>query len=211
YLDEDGIPTDVLFARYIVKDVVTTVRMGGNWRVEAKIIATDPINDLALITLQTQNSLWREFPNQIGYDLDLSWGDWVFLFGFPKGIKQMTGGWVSKAPYRNTLAVDAVVRFGYSGGPVFTISRDKVKLTFIGLIKSVPRSTMDYIAPDGSLPMGYRLTFEDMDKLFVKKEVMVDYGTAYFVAPKAIKDFLNRNVTVIESAGIYLHSKYYGK
>jgi hypothetical protein len=211
YLDENGNLTDVLFARYIIKDVLVTVRGRSNWRPRAKVITYDSINDLAVLEVQTRNFLGIEFPNDVGYDLDLSWGDWVFLFGYPKGIKQMTGGWVSEAPYSGTLAVDAVVRFGFSGGPVFAISKDGAKLLLVGLIKSVPRSTLEYISPKSSLPMGYQLTKDDIENLIVKTEIMVDYGAAYFVSAKALKKFFGNYQKEIRAAGIELEAKYYGK
>jgi hypothetical protein len=210
FLDENGLNTDVLFARYIVKDVMISVRGSSSWRAEAEIVAADAVDDLAILEVQTTSLLGLEYYNEIGYDLDLSWGDWVFLFGFPKGIKQITGGWVSESPYPGTLTVDAVVRFGFSGGPVFAIAREQRKLVFVGIIKSVPRTNFDYIAPDGTLPMGLQLAPEKLKNLVVKREIMVDYGSAYFVNPKTIKQFFNEQRARIEKASIRLHPKYYG-
>lgn len=207
FLDENGIETDVLFARYIVKDIRISVLAPNNWRAEAELIANDPVSDLAVIAVNTERLLGAPFPNPMGYEKQLGWGDWVFLFGYPKGIKQLTGGWVSEAPYRGTLGVDAVVRYGYSGGPVFAI--DDAKLIFVGLIKSVPRSTLEYVAPDASLPLGYHLTSEDLGKLVVKREIMVEYGTAYFVSPQAIKEFMKLARAPMENRGVELAPKYY--
>jgi len=211
FTDDEGNPTDVLFTRYIVKKTTISVRGTGNWRVQAQLLVHDPVDDLALLQVETDNFLGFEFRNPVGYNLNLSWGDWVFLFGYPKGVKQMTGGWVSKAPYRGTLAIDAVVRFGYSGGPVFAISENEAKLAFVGLIKSVPRSTLDYVSTDGTLPAGYHLDASDLDKLVVKKETMVDYGTAYFVAPNTIKKFIKRSQAPVTRMGFRLHNRYFGK
>lgn len=211
YVDERGIPTDVLFAKYIVQDVVVSVRGRSNWRARAEVITHDSATDLAVIDVQTSNYLGFEFPNEVGYDLDLSWGDWVFVFGYPRGIKQVTGGWISEAPYSGTLTVDAVVRFGYSGGPVFAIARDGARLILVGLIKSVPRSSLEFVAPKNRLPMGYELTMDDLENLVVQHEVLVDYGTAFFVSPKAIKKFFRTHRDEIEANGIQLETKYYGK
>ncbi|HEX9653528.1 MAG TPA: serine protease, partial [bacterium] len=211
YLDEYGQNTDVLFARYIVKNVDILVRGDSNWRAEAKLIISEEIEDLAIIESQTNNLLGVEFHNRVGFDLDLGWGDWVFLFGFPKGVKQISGGWVSESPYPSTLTVDAVVRFGFSGGPVFALAGDPAKLDFVGVIKSVPRSTLDFIAPAVAWPMGYGLAPEDISDLVVKKEIMVEYGTAYFVSPKTLQRFFNTNRNAIERAGVRLPPKYYGE
>ncbi|MCZ6776329.1 MAG: hypothetical protein O7D34_07730 [Ignavibacteria bacterium] len=145
----------------------------------------------------------------MGYDEELSWGDWVFVFGFPKGIKQITGGLVSKSPYPNKLAVGAVVTFGYSGGPVFAIPRSGGKLVLVGLIESVPLTTLEFIAHERHLPQGYRLDKEDLQSLNVEKKNMVDYGTAYFVTSNVLKDFLRTERRNIEAAGIRLDEKFY--
>ncbi len=210
YLDSEGQNTDALFARYIVKSVDIWVRGETNWRAEAKLLISYASDDLAIIESQTSYLLGREYPNPMSYNLNLSWGDWVFLFGFPKGIKQLTGGWVSESPYPNTLTVDAVVRFGFSGGSVFALTND-AKLLFVGVIKSVPRTTLDLIAPATNLPSGYRLGSDDINDLIVKREIVVEYGTAYFVNPKALLRFFNANRNVLETVGTNLHPKYYGE
>jgi len=58
--------------------------------------------------------------------------------------------------------------------------------------------------------MGYRLSPEEVHHLVVKKEILVDYGTAYFVNPKNIREFFHSHRSALENAGIHLHPKYYG-
>jgi len=210
YVDNKGQATDLIFQRRIIKSVTLSVRGPANWRVSAELLANDAVDDIAMITAKTKRSIGPEFHNSIGYDLNLSWGDWVFLFGYPREIKQMTAGWVSTSPYRGTFAIDAVVRFGFSGGPVFAISRKKMELVLVGLIKSVPSGTFDFIAPDGTLPIGYALTSADAPKLRVRRETVVNYGTAYCVNPQRIRAFMRNMRAPLEQAGIELESKYFG-
>ncbi|TDJ02724.1 MAG: serine protease [Caldithrix sp.] len=210
YVDEKGAKTDILFSRYLLKFKRISVRSGSVWSAEAEIISDSPKSDLAIIQAETNNRLGKEFENEMGYNINLSWGDWVFLFGYPKGIKQLTGGWVSKSPYPRTRAVDAVVRFGYSGGPVFSLTKDNTQLAFVGVIKSVPRTNLDYIAPGKTLPVGSSLTSEDLSDLSVKREILVNYGTAYFVDGKSIKSFLKSSRNAMNDSGISLAPKFYG-
>lgn len=158
YLDENGAETNVLFARYIIRELAVSAVGGNNLPERSRMVVTDDRYDLALLDVETQNQLGLEFPNQVGYGENLSWGDWVFLFGFPRGIKQMTGGWVSPSPYPRRLAVAAVVRFGYSGGPIFSVSRESGHLVLAGLLESVPLTALEFVAPGRPLPKGYRLT-----------------------------------------------------
>jgi S1-C subfamily serine protease len=210
YRDSDDNPTDILFARFILRNVQITVRSRSNWLVPAELIFKDPVHDLAIIAATTDNNMGIEYPGKLGYEMDLGWGDWVFLFGFPKGIKQLTGGWVSKSPYRGNLTVDAVVKFGYSGGPVFAVN-DRNHIAFVGLIRSVPRRFLEYIAPDQTLPTGYRLNPDDLNKLQVKTETLVEYGTAYFVDPPTINTFIESAGRALAEAGINLNQKYFSR
>jgi len=209
YVDEQGAKTDVLFQRQIVTDVEVSARGVENWRVNANLVANDPIDDLALILAETERNLGPEYPNDPDYETDLSWGDWVFLFGYPREIKQMTGGWVSESPYGGTFAVDAVVRFGFSGGPIFAVSDDGPRLALVGLVKSVPSSHLDYISPDLTLPVGYGLRQEDLPKLTVKRQVMVEYGAAYCVNARRIRQFLRATRTTLDCLSVKLDDKYF--
>ncbi len=211
YLDKNGKPTDMVFQRRIVRKNQLTVRGPGNWRVAAELLAKNPIDDIALITVKAERSLGYTYNNQMDYDLDLSWGDWVFLFGYPKEIKQMTGGWVSQSPYRGTFSVDAVVRFGFSGSPVFAFSKNRQELILAGIVKSVPSSSFEYIAPDGSLPVGYALRQSDLEKMAVKREMVVNYGTVYCVNSQRIRSFFRANEKFMNRKGIWLAPMYFGE
>jgi len=211
YVDKQGDQTDILFRRYVVKDVKISLVGTGIWEARSRLIADDPITDLAIIKVQTTNNIGPPFSGDLAYDMNLSWGDWVFIFGYPKSIKQMTGGWVSKAPYKGNIAVDAVVRFGFSGGPVFAISEKQGTLSFAGVIKSVPRRKIEYLSHDGTLPAGYHLKQDDIESLLVKQEILVEYGTAYFVSPNTIRDFFRHSKAFLENDGINLPPKYYGR
>ncbi len=209
YVDENGNSTGVVFQRRIIKQVALSVRGSGNWRVKATLLAHDSVDDIALITVATDRNLGPEYRNTVGYDIDLGWGDWVFMFGYPREIKQMTGGWVSNSPYRGTFAVDAVVRFGFSGGPVFALSKRRTELALVGLIKSVPSGALEYIGPDDSLPVGYLLKAEDIGKLTVKRETMVNYGSVYCVNPGSIRNFMQRVRPALEREAIILDPGFY--
>jgi len=208
YQDESGKPTDVLFARHVLRKTTIAVRGRSNWLSNGNLIADDKANDIAIIYVETDNALGNAFGNPIGYDMNLDWGDWVFLFGYPNGIKQMSGGWISKSPYPGTFAIDAAIRFGFSGGPLFVLTSDH-KLAYVGMIKSAPRRTLDYITPGSEMPIGYMLNEEDFYALKVTRENLVEYGTAYCVAPKTIRRFMRKYRDTLVEKHIVLDPKYF--
>ncbi|RMD92247.1 MAG: serine protease [Calditrichaeota bacterium] len=209
YYDKNGVQTDILYSRSILRNVIVTVISATNWRARAKVVVSEPRFDLALITVKTDLLLGNEYPNHLAYDEKISWGDWVFIFGFPKGIKQLTGGWVSESPYPHTMAVDAVVRFGFSGGPVFMVSRNTGRLLLAGLVKSVPLQTLEYVVPENELPQGQKLSQRDLESLLVQKTNLVEYGTAFFVSTEALREFFLESRPKLEAINIHLDDKYY--
>lgn len=211
YLDEHGNNTDALFAKYVITDVRITTQGKSTFHAVAKVVATDYHNDIAIIQAQTELNLGTEFKNPLGFDLKLDWGDWVYVFGYPKGIKQISGGLVSPAPYPNTLSADVVIRRGYSGGPVFGILKkaENIQLALVGLVKSAPYSTLNYITLSNKLPEGYQLQRKDLNQLIVANEMIIDYGTAYFVSPSAIKKFFRSRQNYLTSIGVFLNDVYF--
>lgn len=77
------------------------------------------------------------------------------------------------------------------------------------MIKSAPRKTIDYITPGSEMPVGYSLDSDDFLELRVKRENLVEFGTAYCVAPATIKKFMRNNRSVFSKNSILLNSKYY--
>jgi len=211
YRDHRGEPTDVVFQRRIITDSQILVRNSGNWTALAEVAAHDSKSDIAIIIAKTERHLGMPFTNPLDFDAKPDWGDWVFLFGYPGEIKQMTGGWVSQSPYPGTFSVDAVVRYGYSGGPVFSISSSEGKLGLVGVIKGMPGSNIEYIAPSKTMPPGYSLNLEDLENLSVKSQTLVNFGTAYCVHPERIKRFFKLSEPTLLSFGIILPKKIYGR
>jgi len=209
YLDAKGNPTNLIFQRRIIRGKSILVRGDSNWKAAAQLVGYNPVDDIAVLHVKTNNNLGNVYTSELAFDMKPSWGDWVFLFGYPREVKQMTAGWVSESPYRGTFAVDAVVRNGFSGGPVFTLSRKTGSLAFVGIVKSVPSNSFEYIGPDGSLPEGFSLQNVDMSKLVIRKQTLVHYGTAYCVNSARIRTFFRQMRSSMNDAGVWLGPKYF--
>ncbi len=91
---------------------------------EASLVGTDPKTDLALLKVETQDSL----PALAFGDSDHARvGDWVLAIGNPFGLGgSATAGIISargrdirSGPYDDYLQIDAPINSGNSGGPVF--------------------------------------------------------------------------------------------
>ena len=105
------------------------VAVGNNAAARSRIVRKDPVNDLALIQVDTQVATVAQFRNSIRL------GEWIGVFGFPlHGIITRTGnftqGNVTAAAGllddSRMLQISAPVQPGNSGGPVFDQSGNVV-------------------------------------------------------------------------------------
>ncbi|MCX6137675.1 MAG: serine protease [Ignavibacteriales bacterium] len=169
----------------------------------ASVVVADVRSDLALVRVDPTQALNSEFPFGFTFQRELTWGDPVYVFGFPQSMKQLTTAVVSPAPYAGYFAVDAVSRHGYSGGPVLYV-RPNGELELAGIIRSVPASKLRYILPPPDLPMGGSLTVEDLRNSIVAEDDLIEYGSAYVVGMEKIGKFLQESVPQLRRQGISL-------
>jgi serine protease Do len=98
---------------------------------EAKVIGKDPKTDLALLKIETENSLpFVEFGNSDNSEI----GDWVIAIGNPFGLGHtVTAGIISAkgrilgiGNYDDFIQTDAPINPGNSGGPLFNLKGEVV-------------------------------------------------------------------------------------
>jgi serine protease Do len=107
------------------------VKLTSGKEYDAEIKGRDPNTDLALIKIETKETL----PTVILGDSDkLRVGDWVFAIGNPFGLEHtVTAGIVSakgrvigSGPYDNFIQTDTSINPGNSGGPLFNLAGEVV-------------------------------------------------------------------------------------
>jgi serine protease Do len=138
-------------------------------RVEARLVGTDTLSDLAVLTIEADNLIAAEW----GDSDTLRKGDWVLAFGSPFGfIGSMTSGIVSAlnrtqsdgvmAPqdnaYRSFIQVDAAINPGNSGGPLVNV-QGKV----VGINSAIFTRTGDFSGIGFAIPSNQaRRVYEDL-------------------------------------------------
>jgi serine protease Do len=120
-IDKDGF---ILTNNHVVeKTDEIKVKLANGKEFNAKIIGRDPKTDLALIRIETDESLT---PLPLGNSEELEVGDWVVAIGNPFGLGHtVTAGIVSgkyrqigAGAYDNFIQTDASINPGNSGGPL---------------------------------------------------------------------------------------------
>ena len=107
------------------------VRVNGEEEYKAKILGKDPLSDLAVLEIISENKFK---PVKFGNSDKARIGDWVLAIGNPFGLGgTVTAGIVSArnrsiglARYEDFIQTDASINQGNSGGPLFNMDGDVV-------------------------------------------------------------------------------------
>ncbi len=121
-IDAKGI---VITNNHVIKDAEDImVTVNGEKEYKAKIIGKDPLSDLAVIQIQSNDKF---IPVEFGDSDKARIGDWVIAIGNPFGLGgTVTSGIISArnrsiglTRYEDYIQTDASINTGNSGGPLF--------------------------------------------------------------------------------------------
>ena len=107
------------------------VRIEGGQEYEAKVIGADPLSDLAILKIKS-NEKFK--PVKFGDSNKARIGDWVIAIGNPLGLSgTVTAGIISArnrnigmSRYEDFIQTDASINQGNSGGPLFNMNGDVI-------------------------------------------------------------------------------------
>jgi serine protease Do len=128
-IDEKGI---VVTNNHVIQDAEDIiVRVNGVEEYKAKVIGADPLSDIAVLKLETDNKFT---PVQFGDSDKARIGDWVIAIGNPFGLGgTVTSGIISArnrsiglSRYEDYIQTDASINSGNSGGPLFDMNGDVI-------------------------------------------------------------------------------------
>ena len=107
------------------------VRVNGDNEYKAKIIGADPLSDVAVLEIISEDSF---IPVKFGDSDKARIGDWVIAIGNPFGLGgTVTAGIISArnreiglSRYEDYIQTDASINIGNSGGPLFNLEGDVI-------------------------------------------------------------------------------------
>ena len=128
-IDESGI---VVTNNHVIEgaeDIV--VQVNGEKKFKAKVIGADPLSDIAVLKIQTNEKF---IPVKFGDSDKARIGDWVIALGNPFGLGgTVTSGIISArnrsiglSRYEDYIQTDASINSGNSGGPLFDMEGDVI-------------------------------------------------------------------------------------
>ena len=176
---------------------------------EVKEILSDKALDITIIG-NSYNSkyerLFHIFNYPFGKAKDLSWGNFVYVFGFPLNYKMISNAIVSSPNFDHSgsFFVDAVVNRGYSGGLVLAVKNGIPNFELVGIIEWVPEENENILQPAPlEESMKYNPLVPYKGDVFVKQQKFLRYGITKVIPIESIVDFLVKNKE------FFVHSGYY--
>mgnify|MGYP001405008170 CR=1 FL=1 len=121
-IDEKGV---VVTNNHVIQDAEDIiVRVNGDQEYKAKVLGADPLMDIAVLQLKTDDKFT---PVSFGDSDNARIGDWVIAIGNPFGLGgTVTAGIISArnrsiglSRYEDFIQTDASINSGNSGGPLF--------------------------------------------------------------------------------------------
>ncbi len=128
-IDAKGI---VVTNNHVIKNAEDIfVRVNGDKEYEAKIIGSDPLSDIAILEIKSDDKF---VPVKFGDSDKARIGDWVIAIGNPFGLGgTVTSGIISArnrsiglSRYEDYIQTDASINQGNSGGPLFDMNGDVI-------------------------------------------------------------------------------------
>ena len=128
-IDSSGI---IVTNNHVIKEAEDIlVRIEGGQEYEAKVIGADPLSDLAILKIKS-NEKFK--PVKFGDSDKARIGDWVIAIGNPLGLSgTVTAGIISArnrnigmSRYEDFIQTDASINQGNSGGPLFNMDGDVI-------------------------------------------------------------------------------------
>ena len=135
---DSSVARRLLLGRAVLKSRNFYVISQNNQYMIAEVLHRDQRTDLALLQVAVSTGLGTSFPFALAAPDEIEWGDFVYVVGYPREVKQLSTGVVSRVPFPGAFILDTVARFGFSGGPVFIV-RPEGGLELAGVVRGVPR------------------------------------------------------------------------
>ncbi len=163
-IDNKGI---VVTNNHVIKSAEDIfVRVNGNKTYKAKIIGKDPLSDIAVLKIDSDEKFT---PVKLGNSDNARIGDWVIAIGNPFGLGgTVTSGIISArnrsiglSRYEDYIQTDASINQGNSGGPLFNLEGD-----VIGINTAI-------LGQSGSIGIGFAIPSNSAKRVI---DQLIEYG-----------------------------------
>jgi len=182
--------------------------------VEVRILKIDAESDIALLAGSmetTPDVAIPVFSYPIGRSSELSLGSFVYLIGYPMGLKMVTSGLVSTKNYKKTgsFLIDVPFNEGMSGGIILALRDGPPHFELVGLAKSVSANRINVLTPRDERGLEYYSSnYPYEGEAYVKQLNIIHYGVSFTTSSEEILRFFQENEKFLLKQGFDLRGLY---
>ena len=175
-----------------------------------EVLARNDHDDIAIVgqTIDTEGMMIPVFSLPPGRGGDLTWGSFVYVVGYPVGLRMVSTGIVSQ-PERddqNAFLTDVVFNRGMSGGAVLAARSEGSSLEWVGIVTSSSANTEYVLEPDVENlreDLHSREPYEG--EIYARRIQRIRYGVTIAVSIDAIRKLAQENRVSLQRRGYRLN------
>ena len=190
------------------------------------ILAKDELNDIALIGKQAVTGTFFRSDSELdkknrppllvldmprGKAVDLEFGTFVYVLGFPQAKKMVSTAIVSSPDYdrQSSFILDATLQKGISGGLVVAIRDGIPNFELVGITKAISGSTQYTLVPDRKTQLSEWESYKPYEgKIYLEKRDLSEPGMTFAVGIETILEFIKDNESNLLNRG-YLPENFF--
>ena len=143
---------------------------------------------------------FQALPYPFGRAKELEWGSFVYLFGYPKGIKALTKGIVSQPDYRkDAFLIDASFNRGMSGGLILAVRDGVPNFELAGMATSAFTDTDELLIPHEQYRSDPRTPYTGESYITTMKRI--NYGLSIVITSETILDLIRAHLDDLYDQG----------
>lgn len=214
FSDSNGKKTEIVQSISFKQDqnIYSNLPKGG----ELEIIMLDEKNDVALVGMKNKELIPFDYQHPtfeypIGYADELTWGNFVYIFGFPVNNKMLTRAIVSRPNKTNTrtFMVDAVLNRGASGGIVLAVRDGVPNFELVGIVSRISAARTFVLIPEELFnDQSYQLDSRYEGNQYIGEIEEIKYGLTKVVTVESIRKSIYDHAIEIRDKGYNLPRRF---
>jgi hypothetical protein len=160
-----------------------------------EVVARDSVIDVAVVSAELERDTrvaLEVLDVPAGDPARLVWGSFVYVLGYPHGVKMVTTGIVSD-PNRgrdHQFLLDGLFNRGISGGLILAVRGDTGALEWVGMARAAAAQRELILSPERRRLTEEGLSLPYEGKLYIEEVSRIIYGVTFSVPMTAIARFL---------------------
>lgn len=163
-----------------------------------EIVFVDSGADIAVVGKSLHSQIAQGIPEiqcRLGFARELDWGTFLYVFGYPAGVKMLSSGIVSspRKDAEGTFYIDAPISQGSSGGIVMAIHHGASDFQIVGIVRVVPAKFTYFLAPEDSVAAQYDPYASYKEDAYVRKRTDLEAGVTRCIPAETVRRSLERH------------------